>query len=398
MEIKKIVLAFSGGLDTSFCTQYLKEEYKSKVITVTVDTGGFSKEELSKISAASKKLGAEKHYEINSKKEFFDNFITYIIKGNMLRGGNYPLSVSAERVVQAQKIAEIAVKEKADAIAHGSTGAGNDQARFDIAFRVLSPNLKIIAPVRELSITREKEAEYLEKKGFPIGAKKKGYSINQGMWGTTIGGKETHDAWQEPPEGIFTKTQSVEKAPASPEYTTIDFAKGIPVKLNGKKLSGVSLIKELDGIASKHGIGRGIHIGDTILGIKGRIAFEAGAPLILIRAHKEIEKLVLTKWQAFWKNQLSEFYGNLLHEGMYFEPVMRDIEKMIDSSQERVTGTAKIKLHKGSFMVVGCKSKFSMMNLEVATYGESNLFYDGRDAEGFSKIYGLQSILAHMKK
>ena len=395
---QKIILAYSGGLDTSFCVQYLKEKYKSDIVTVTVDTGGFSEEELQKIKDTSKKLGAAKHHTIDAKKDLFQNFITYLIKGNILRGGNYPLSVSVERVIQAQKIAEIAVKENANAIAHGSSGAGNDQVRFDIAFRVLLPALKIIAPIRELSITREKEVEYLKKKGFPVESKKKDYSINQGLWGTTIGGKETHDTWKEIPEEIFTKTQSVEKAPEKPEYITLEFSKGVPIKLNDKNLEGVQLIKELEKIASKHGIGKGIHIGDTVLGIKGRIAFESGAPLILIKSHKEIEKLVLTKWQAFWKNQLSEFYGNLLHEGLYFDPVMRDIEKMIDSSQEHVTGKARIKLHKGNFMVVGCKSKFSMMDLKVATYGEGNLFYDGRDAQGFSKIYGLQSILANMKK
>lgn len=398
MKLNTIVLAFSGGLDTSFCVRYLKEAYGCKVITVTVDTGGFSKEELAGIAAKAKKLGVAKHYAIDAKKELFDRFLTYLIKGNVLRGGVYPLSVSAERVIQAEKIAQVALREKADALAHGSTGAGNDQVRFDVAFRVLAPGLKIIAPIRELSLTRKQEAEFLAKKGFPVEAKTASYSVNKGMWGTTIGGKETHDTWKEIPEEVFSKTSTIAGAPAAPEYLTLGFEKGVPAKLNGKKLSGVEMLTALDAAAAKHGVGKGIHVGDTILGIKGRIAFEAGAPLILIKAHRELEKLVLTKWQAFWKNQLSEFYGNLLHEGLYFDPVMRDIEKMLDSSQSVVSGEAKVKLHKGECMVVGCKSPFSLMDLKVATYGEENAFYDGRDAEGFSKIYGLQGILAKGRK
>lgn len=398
MKLNKIVLAFSGGLDTSFCVHYLKETYGCEVVTVTVDTGGFSGEELAGIAAKAKKLGVAKHCAIDAKKELFDRFLTYLIKGNVLRGGVYPLSVSAERVIQAEKIAQVALKEKADALAHGSTGAGNDQVRFDVAFRVLAPGLKIIAPIRELSITRKQEAEFLAKKGFPVEAKTTSYSVNKGMWGTTIGGKETHDTWKEIPEEVFSMTSAIADAPSAPEYLTLTFDKGVPIKLNGKKLNGVEMLGALDAIAAKHGVGKGVHIGDTIFGIKGRIAFEAGAPLILIKAHRELEKLVLTKWQSFWKNQLSEFYGNLLHEGLYFDPVMRDIEKMLDSSQSAVSGEAKVKLHKEEFMVVGCKSGFSLMDQKVATYGEENAFYDGRDAEGFSKIYGLQGILAKGRK
>ncbi len=394
MTKEKIVLAFSGGLDTSFCVPYLKEKYNADIITAIVDTGGFSEKELKEIEEKSKKLGAIKHYTVDGKSNVFNEFITYIIKGNVLRGGVYPLSVAAERIVQAEEIVKIAKKENATAIAHGSTGAGNDQVRFDTAFSVLAPNIKIMTPIRVLGISREEETKYLNKKGFPVKSETKKYSINSGLWGTTIGGGETHNSWQDIPNQAFTQTQPIENTPNDPETIEIEFSKGIPIALNGKKMAGIELVKKLNELGNKHGIGRGIHIGDTIMGIKGRIGFEAPAPIILIKAHKELEKLVLTKWQQFWKDQLSNFFGMALHEALYFDPITTDIKALIDSSQEKVSGKVKAKLLKGKASITGCKSPYSMMDKDIATYGEGTLLWNGEEAKGFCKIYGIQSLLA----
>ncbi|MBI3051573.1 argininosuccinate synthase [Candidatus Woesearchaeota archaeon] len=393
MKKTKIVLAFSGGLDTSFCIVHLREKYNAEVVTVTVDTGGFARKELAEIARQSKKLGAARHYAVDGKKQVFESFVSYLIKGNILRGGVYPLSVGAERVVQAAEVARIAVKEKADAIAHGSTGAGNDQVRFDLAFSVMIPGIKIIAPIRDLNISREDEISYLNEKGFPINKVHKEYSVNSGLWGTTIGGGCLHDSWQSPPDEVFSITP-VEKSPNTPGILEIGFEKGIPVKINSRQMGGVDLVTALNHLGSRHGIGKGIHLGDTILGIKGRIGFESPAPIILVKAHQELEKLVLTRWQVFWKDHLSNFWGDVLHSGLYFDPVAKDIMAMIDSSQETVTGTVRVKLFKGNVTVVGCKSPYSMMDRSIATYGEGNLLWDGRDARGFCKIYGLQSVIA----
>lgn len=393
MKKEKIILAFSGGLDTSFCIVYLKEKYKADVITVTVDTGGFNKKELKEIEGQSKKLGAIKHYTVDGKNQVFSGFVTYLIKGNVLRGGVYPLSVGAERIVQAQEVAKIALKEKACTIAHGSTGAGNDQVRFDVALSVLAPKLKVLAPIRDTGISREDEIKYLNRKGFPVKPVAKEYSINRGMWGTTIGGGVLHDSWQSPPDSVFS-VEPVENTPNKPAIIEIGFNKGIPVELNGKKANGVYLVSALNKLGARHGVGKGIHLGDTILGIKGRIAFESPAPIILIKAHQELEKLVLTRWQQFWKDHLSSFFGDLLHNGLYFDPAAKDIMALIDSSQERVEGIVKVKLFKGNISVIGCKSPYSMMDRAVATYGEGNMLWSGQDAKGFCKIYGLQSILA----
>lgn len=393
--MKKVVLAFSGGLDTSFCAVYLKEKYNADVITVTVDTGGFTQEELVEIKKRSRMLGAMKHYTIDGKKEVFDRFVTYIVKGNVLRGTVYPLCVAAERVVQAQAIVKIAKEEKATAVAHGSTGAGNDQVRFDVVFHTLAPELEIITPIRDLGISREEEIEFLEKEGVKIPTSTKKYSINKGLLGVTIGGSETHDPWQKIKEDAYSTSPA--KAPDREEEIIIGFEKGLPVNLNGIKLDGVSLITRLNEIAVKHGIGRGMHLGDTILGIKGRIGFESPL-IILIKAHRELEKLVHTKWQSFWKNWLADFYGSLLHEGLYFDPVMRDIEAMIDSSQEIVTGRVRVKLYKGNTDIIGCESPYSLMNKDIAVYGEKAKLWNGKEAKGFCKIYGMQSILAKKAK
>ena len=389
---KKVVLAFSGGLDTSFCAFYLmKKGYQ--VITMTVDTGGFTKKDQEYIAKQSELVGAIKHYFIDGKKELYEKIASYIIKGNILRGGVYPLSAGPERLIIAAKLVEIAKKESAIVVAHGSTGAGNDQVRFDVTIKVLAPDLKIIALIRSLSISRNEEMKILKKNGIPFNETKKDYSINQGMLGITIGGKETKGSWDSPPDSVCPIT-SIEDAPNIGEEIVVNFESGLPTHIDNKPIAGIEIMKHLNDLGVKHGIGKGIHLGNTILGVKGRVAFVAPASLILIKAHKELEKLVLTKWQLFWKDILTEAYGNFLHEALYFDPVVKDIEALIDSSQKKVTGQVKIKLIKGNIIIVGYKSPYSLMDQKIATYGEENSFWTGQEAAGFSKIYGLQSILA----
>ena len=396
-KMKKAVLAFSGGLDTSFCVPYLKEK-GYEVYAVTVDTGGFSSVEVKKIKNRAKELGVVKHFFIDGKQDLYNKIVTYIIKANILRGGVYPLSAGPERIIQAIKVIEVAKKIGVKAIAHGSTGAGNDQVRFDVAINTLAPELEVITPIRELGITREDEIVFLEKHGFKVEQTTKNYSINKGMLGTTIGGKETKDSWELPPDEVYPSVVAINSAPEEGEEVIISFKKGLPSGVNGKAMTGQKIMSFLSILGAKHGVVQGFHLGNTILGIKGRIAFEAPAPLILVKAHKELEKLVLTKWQSFWKDILAEAYGNFLHEGLYFDPVVEDIEALIDSSQNVVSGEAKIKLHKGNIIIVGVKSPYSLMNKKVATYGEQNLLWTGQDAIGFSKIYGLQGVLAGKAK
>ncbi|NCO96775.1 MAG: argininosuccinate synthase [Candidatus Aenigmarchaeota archaeon] len=391
---EKILLAFSGGLDTSFCIVYLKDQGYD-VITATVDSGGFSKEELDEIKEKSKKLGAIEHHTIDGKKELFDNFISYTIKANALRGGVYPLSASCERYIQASKVVELALKKNIKKIAHGSTGAGNDQVRFHLSIKNFAPEIEIITPIRDLGTSRKEETEYLKKHGFEVPMKTSDYSINKGFMGNTIGGKETLGSWDSPPDDVYPESNSPEKAPDNPETLIIGFEKGIPISINDKKYDPLKILQKLAQIGNKHGIGRDIHLGATILGIKGRVAFEAPAAMILHKTHKELEKLILTKLQFFWKNHLGSVYGDLLHEGLYFDPVMRDIEKMIDSSQKFVCGDVKVKLYKGNIIVQGVKSPFSLMDKSIGTYGEKNILWDGKDAEGFCKIYGLEGIITN---
>lgn len=393
-QTKKAVLAFSGGLDTSYCVLYLKEQGYD-VVTMTVDTGGFTKEDQKYIAKQSQLVGAIKHYFIDGKKQLYDQIVSYIIKGNILRGGVYPLSAGPERLIIATKLVEIANKEKAIAVVHGSTGAGNDQVRFDVAIKVLNPDLKIIAPIRDLELTREKEMEILEKHGITIPTITKSYSINKGMLGITIGGKETKGSWETPPEEVYPGITPLANTPNKPDTFIISFKNGLPIAINGKTMDSLSIMEYLTEIGGKHGIGKNIHLGNTILGIKGRVAFAAPAITILIKAHKELEKLVLTKWQSFWKDTLSDVWGNFVHEGLYFDPVIKDIEAMLDSSQKCVTGEVRIKLFKGNIITEGYKSPYSLMSLDVATYGEKNVLWTGKEAAGFCKIYGLQSILAH---
>lgn len=395
--MKKIVLAFSGGLDTSFCVPYLKEK-GYEVYAATVDTGGFTQKDILKIKDKAKELKVNKHFLINGKKSLYDKIVSYVIKGNILRGGVYPLCAGPERIIQAMEVIKIAKKIDADAVAHGSTGAGNDQVRFDVAIQTLAPELEIVTPIRDLGITRGEEISYLEKHGISVDKSSKDYSINKGMLGTTIGGKETKNSWELPPDEVYPTVVNIDNAPKNGEEIIISFDKGLPTAVNGKPMNGIEIMNHMDKLGAKHGVGKGMHLGNTILGIKGRVVFEAPAALILIKAHKELEKLVLTKWQSYWKDSVSEAYGNFLHEGLYFDPVVKDIEAMIDRSQTVVTGDVKVKLHKGNIIVVGVKSPYSLMDKKIATYGEQNLLWTAADAAGFSKIYGLQGVLAGKAK
>ena len=394
-----ILLAFSGGLDTSFCVPYLASTLDDEVLTVTVDTGGFSDSELAEVEARAYALGATNHVTVDARTDLFDRVLRYLIAGNVLRGGVYPLCVGPDRVVQAQALADTAASLGATTIAHGSTGAGHDQVRFDTALRLLvemqlGTEVEILTPIRTLGLTREATADYLEARGITVPTKTTAYSINRGLWGTTIGGRETHTPDGILPEEAWPDTVSPMDAPDQPLRLQIAFEQGVPVALDEDAFAPVALIEKLNETGAAHGVGRGVHVGDTILGIKGRVAFEAPAALTLIAAHRELEKLVLTRAQQQHKAHLGDLYGTLLHEGQYFDPFMRDLEAFLDSTQQRVTGTVTVELFKGSIRVLGAASPFSLFDAGVARYGEQNALWDGRDAEGFARIYGVQPYLA----
>ncbi len=389
--MKKVVLAFSGGLDTSFCCIYLTKDLGLEVHSVVVNTGGFSEEELQAIEKRAYELGVKSHTAIDETEDYYRETIKYLIFGNVLKNATYPLSVSAERVCQATAIANYAKKIGAECVAHGSTGAGNDQVRFDMIFNTLIPGVEIITPIRDLKLSREAEIEYLTQHGFPYSAEKAKYSINKGLWGTSVGGAETLTSNQYLPESAW-PTPATE---TTPQTITIDFEKGEPVGLNGEKIGAVKVIQQLQNIAQPYGIGRDIHVGDTIIGIKGRVGFEAAGPLILVKAHHTLEKHTLTKWQLSWKDQIAAFYGNWMHEGQMHDPVMRDIEAFLSSAQETVTGRVIVELHPYRFVVVGIESAHDLMNNEFGSYGEMNAGYTGEDVKGFSKIFGNQTIIWH---
>ncbi len=391
----KVVLAFSGGLDTSFCAIWLREQLGAEVVTAFVDTGGFRDEEVKAIAARAAELGIKDHRHIDARDDVWDRFVAYLIKGNCLRGGTYPVSVGAERTAQAEAVVRVAREVGATAIAHGSTGAGNDQIRFDVAVRALAPDLAIHAPIRSLNWSREQESDWLAEHGIKIDPKTVAYSVNEGLFGTTIGGKETHDPWAMPPEEAYTMTTSPEEATAAPEEVTIGFEHGLPVALDGSSMKGVDIVRALNKRARPHGVGRGMHIGDTILGVKGRLAFEAPGPLMLIQAHRDLEKLVQSRWQAYWRQMLGTFYGNFMHEGLYYDPVMRDLEAFLDSVNERVTGEVRLRLSRGAVTTVGTRSPHSLMDSDVAVYGEEAGAWSGNDAAGFAKLYGMGAALAN---
>lgn len=378
----KVVLAFSGGLDTSFCVPYLQNEKNLEVHTIMVNTGGFSKEEVEAIRERALTLGAKSHTTIDAVNTYYNKGIKYLIFGNILKNSTYPLSVSSERVFQAMEVLKHVKKIGAQYVAHGSTGAGNDQVRFDIVFEILANDVEILAPIRELQISRKDEIEYLQKHGFDFSWEKSKYSINQGIWGTSIGGVETLSSSGYLPQEAY--PSQVEKS--GEEIVTIEFKGGEPVALNGEVMTPVELIYKLKEIADPYGIGRDIHIGDTIIGIKGRVGFEAAAPLIIIKAHHLLEKHVLTKGQLYWKEQLANWYGQLMHEAQYLDPLMRNIEAFMDDSQKRVSGTVQVRLQPYTFSVLGCNSEYDLMSSKFGDYGEANKSFTGRDVIGFTKV------------
>lgn len=387
MKAKKVVLGFSGGLDTSFCVKYLTVDQGMEVHSVLVDTGGFSEAELKNIEEHAYRLGVKSHTTVRAVKTYYERIIKYLVFGNVLKNQTYPLSVSAERLIQALEIVKIAKEQGAVAVAHGSTGAGNDQVRFDLIFNVLLPDAEIITPIRDLRLSREDEITYLQKHGVQYDFKKAAYSINKGLWGTSVGGRETLKSLGQLPEEAWpvpaTKTGS--------EVVQLGFEHGEFVSVNGKKFEHPYLaIQALSAIAAPYGIGRDIHVGDTIIGIKGRVGFEAAAPLLIIKAHHLLEKHVLTKSQQNLKEQLAQFYGNTLHEGLILDPAMRNIEAFFESSQAHVTGEVSIELYPFRFACMGVESKFDLMASKFGQYGEMNSGWSGQDVRGFSKIFGNQ--------
>lgn len=381
----KVILAYSGGLDTSFCIPYLTREKNMEVHTLLVNTGGFSEEEVSTLQEKALKLGAVTHKTIDIRETYYSRCLKYLIFGNVLKNNTYPLSVSSERAFQAMTVVNYAKETGAGAIAHGSTGAGNDQVRFDYFIHVLAPEMQLLAPVRELKISRKKEIAFLQKIGFDYPWEKSKYSINQGIWGTSIGGAETLHSLGELPEEAY----PVKRTRTGTETVVIDYAKGEPAALNGISMNPLQIIETLHKIAAPYGIGRDIHIGDTIVGLKGRVGFEAAAPLILIKAHHLLEKHVLGKWQLYWKEQLANWYGMMLHEAQYADPVMRNIETFLENTQDRVTGKVWVRLVPDTFFLKGCESPYDLMNGKFGDYGEGTTAFSGTDVEGFTRIMSL---------
>lgn len=389
-------LAFSGGLDTSYAVLALKREGHD-VVTVTVDTGGFSTTDLADIQARALAVGAVEHVTVDGRFAVYDRFFRYLIQGNVLRGRVYPVAVGAERFVQAEELVRIAREKGADAIAHGCTAAGNDQVRFDVALGALANDLTIIAPVRDREIARTESTRVLNDAGVSIPAKTTKYSVNAGLVGATVGGGETHDPWETIPEEAYQEAGSIIDADASEQVIVIGFELGLPVSLDGRAFEPLALLAELESRARPLGIGRGVHLGDTVLGIKGRIGFVAPAATVLIGAHHELEKLVLTKRQSVFKDNAGAYYGDLLHEGLYLDPVCRDLERLIDSSQALVTGEVRVHLKRGTFNVLGARSPHSLVDAG-AVYGEESDLWSGEDTRGFARIFGLPSRIARKRE
>ena len=390
--MKKIVLAFSGGLDTSYCAIHLSKEKGMEVYSVTVNTGGFSDKEIKEIEQRAYSLGVKKHTTIDETENYYKNCIKYLIYGNVLKNGTYPLSVSAERISQAMAIAKYVKEIKADCVAHGSTGAGNDQVRFDMIFNIMIPDVKIITPIRDNKLSREEEIEFLKKHNVQMNFEKAKYSINKGIWGTSVGGKETLTSNEPLPEEAF----PTQLSKTQPEKVTLHFIKGELQGVDDKTYAKpTEAIKALEKIAAPFAIGRDMHVGDTIIGIKGRVGFEAAAPVIIIKAHHALEKHVLTKWQLSWKEQLSTWYGNWLHEGQFLDPVMRNIEKFMEDTQQTVNGKVSVLLAPYRFQVLGIESPNDLMSSKFGKYGEMNNAWTGEDVKGFSKIFGNQVMIYH---
>ncbi|AVR46965.1 argininosuccinate synthase [Christiangramia fulva] len=392
--MKKVVIAYSGGLDTSYCAKYLSEE-GFEVHAVSVNTGGFSEEEIEKIGSNAKKIGADTYKNIDAVSSFYEKVVKYLIFGNVLKNNTYPLSVSAERIIQAIEIVNYAKQIDAKYIAHGSTGAGNDQVRFDMIFQIIAPEIEIITPIRDKKLARPEEIDYLKSKGVELNWEKAKYSVNKGLWGTSVGGAETLTSEKPLPEEAY-PSQLKEN---DPKQISLGFTKGEFTSLNGKKDSPEKNIQKLEEIANKYAIGRDIHVGDTIIGIKGRVGFEAAAAQIIIKAHHLLEKHTLSKWQLQHKDYLANWYGTHLHEGQYLEPVMRNFEAFLESSQEQVTGEVFVTLHPYRFQLDGIRSKYDLMNSGFGKYGEENKAWTANDAKGFIKILSnAGKIYQHVKE
>jgi argininosuccinate synthase len=389
--MKKVLLAYSGGLDTTYCALYLSKIKNFEVHAVLVNTGGFEKEELQQVEERANTLGLKSFEVLDVTQDYYQKVIKYLIFGNVLKNQTYPLSVSAERIVQAKALADYALKIGAESIAHGSTGAGNDQVRFDMIFQTVIPNIEIITPIRDLKLSREEEISFLKEHGVEMNFEKAAYSINKGIWGTSVGGKETLTSHGTLPEEAYPTQLSKEQ----PEDLEITFEKGEISAVNGKQIGPVEAIQKIQALAGPFAIGRDIHVGDTIIGIKGRVGFEAAAALIIIKAHQLLEKHTLTKWQSFWKNQMAEFYGNHLHEGHYLDPVMRNMESFLSSTQEFVSGKVKIKLLPYQFKLIGIESDHDLMSSKFGAYGEMNKGWTAEDVKGFTKIFGNQTAIFH---
>ena len=386
---KKVLLAFSGGLDTSYCAMHLVKECGFEVVAATINTGGFDQTAANQLQEKALSLGVSDYKFIDQTAHFYEQGIKYLIFGNVLKNNTYPLSVSAERVFQAMALAYLAIEMKVDAIAHGSTGAGNDQIRFDLIFQTMCPHIEIITPIRDLALSREEEISYLQQHGVEGVWEKARYSINEGLWGTSIGGMETLTSNGVLPEEAFpNQLQEVDA-----EVIAIRFQKGEPVGLNGTIMTPIDVIKHLNEWGGKYAIGRDVHVGDTIIGIKGRVGFEAAGPLMLIKGHHLLEKHTLSKQQLFIKDQMAAFYGSLMHEGQYLDPVMRNIEAFLSSSQKNVTGNVEIRLAPYRFQLLGIQSDFDLMQSAVANYGEINKAWSGAEVKGFTKIFSNQTKL-----
>ncbi len=382
---EKVVLAYSGGLDTSYCVKYLSEELGLEVYTALANTGGFDEAELAAVEKKAYALGAKKHVTLDVTKEYYEKCIRYMVFGNVLRNKTYPVSVSSERTFQALAIVKYAKEIGARYLAHGSTGAGNDQVRFDLCFAVFAPEMKVITPTRDLKLSRETEIAYLKAHGVDVDWKKMEYSINKGLWGTSVGGKETLHSNTNLPDEAYPSPLKKEGS----ESLVLEFASGEIVGVNGEKSSRIEAIRKIEEIGAAWAIGRDTHVGDTIVGIKGRVGFEAAAPMLIIKAHELLEKHTLTKWQQYWKEQLGNWYGMFLHEAMYAEPVMRDIEQFLVHSQLHVSGKVFLRLRPYHFDLVGIESSHDLMNAGFAEYGEMNNAWTAEDVKGFTKILAM---------
>ncbi|ERM82993.1 argininosuccinate synthase [Rhodonellum psychrophilum GCM71 = DSM 17998] len=390
--MKKVVLAYSGGLDTTFCALHLSKDLGYEVHAVLINTGGFSQAELEETEERANSLGIASFTVLEVTKAYYEEVIKFLVFGNVLKNQTYPLSVSAERILQAKTLAEYAKKIGAKSVAHGSTGAGNDQVRFDMIFQTIVPDIEIITPIRDLKLSRQDEILYLQKHGVSMNFEKAAYSINKGIWGTSVGGKETLTSSQTLPEEAW----PTQISKVGSEEISITFEKGEIKAVNEIEYDNpVDAILKIQEIAAPYGIGRDIHVGDTIIGIKGRVGFEAAAPLVIIKSHQLLEKHTLTKWQTFWKNQLSEFYGTHLHEGHYLDPVMRNLEAFLADTQDFVSGTVKVALFPYRFQLIGIESEHDLMASKFGSYGEINKGYTAEDVKGFTRILGNQTAIFH---